>query len=117
MLKSLDFVMLHVPNVETARAFYTEKLGFGIADQQPGFVQFERGAGGAIFAVVQSETTPSYAGFELWWDVADADATYADLTGKGVPALMPPTDMPFGRAFTLQDPFGHELHFFAPQEA
>lgn len=113
MLKSLDFVLLHVPNVETARVFYTEKLGLGIADENPVFVQFERANGGAIFAVQQSETAQPAEGVELWWDVVDADATYADLTGKGVASLMPPTDLPFGRAFIVHDPFGHKLHFFA----
>ena len=28
MLLGLNFVMLHVPDIEQARAFYTEKLGF-----------------------------------------------------------------------------------------
>ena len=52
MILGLDFVMLHVPNLEQARSFYTEKMGFAIEDQQPGFVQFKQHEGmGAIFAL------------------------------------------------------------------
>ena len=39
MLLGLDFVMLHVPDLEQARAFYSEKLGFAVEGQQPGLLR------------------------------------------------------------------------------
>ncbi len=33
MLLGLNFVMLHVPDIEQARTFYTEKLGMVVEDQ------------------------------------------------------------------------------------
>ena len=42
MLLGLNFVMLHVPDIQKARAFYTEKLGFVVEDEQPTFVQFKQ---------------------------------------------------------------------------
>jgi catechol 2,3-dioxygenase-like lactoylglutathione lyase family enzyme len=33
MILGLDFVMLHVPDIELARTFYTEKMGFAVEDQ------------------------------------------------------------------------------------
>jgi len=32
MIAGLDFVMLHVPDIEQSRTFYTEKLGFAVED-------------------------------------------------------------------------------------
>ena len=42
MVQGLSFVIVHVPDVAAARAFYTEKLGFAVDAEQPGFVQFAR---------------------------------------------------------------------------
>lgn len=113
MLKTLDFVLVFVPDIEAAKTFYTEKLGLRIDDQSPDFVQFARPNGGAVFAAQQQADAAAYSGAQLWWAASDIDATYAALTDKGVTSIMPPTDMPFGRIFILQDPFGHKLHFFS----
>src|SRR2546423_3224986 len=52
LMIGLNFVMLYVPDIEQARAFYTEKLGFVVEAQQPTFVQFKQNAGmGALFAL------------------------------------------------------------------
>ena len=66
MLLGLNFVMLHVPDIEQARAFYTEKLGFVVEDQNPTFVQFKQNAGmGAIFALTCLHTRVLNSGG--WW--------------------------------------------------
>src|SRR6266702_5500639 len=104
MLLGLNFVMLHVPDIEQARAFYTEKLGMVMEDQQSGFVQFKQNAGmGAIFALSEQAGVSPHQGVELWWMVDNADATYARLVSIGVESLSQPTDKPFGRAFTIKD--------------
>src|SRR2546423_5338847 len=103
MLLGLNFVMLYVPDIEQARAFYTEKLGLVVEDQQPGFVQFKQHAGmGAIFALEEDASASPYQCVELWWMVDNADATYATLVSNGVESANQPTDEPFGRAFTVK---------------
>jgi predicted enzyme related to lactoylglutathione lyase len=115
MLLGLNFVMLPVPDIEQARAFYTEKLGLIVEDQQPGFVQFKQQAGmGAIFALEEKSDAIPHQGIELWWMVDKADATYAALVSYGVEAVSQPTDEPFGRAFTIKDPAGNTLNMFQP---
>ena len=115
MLLGLNFVMLHVPDIEQARAFYTEKLGLFVEDQQPGFVQFKQHAGmGAIFALEEDAGASPYQGVELWWMVDNADATYATLVSNGVENASQPTDEPFGRAFTVKDPAGNRINMFQP---
>src|SRR6266705_1241579 len=115
MLLGLNVVMLHVPDIEQARAFYTEKLGVVVEGQQPGFVQVKQHAGmGAIFALQEQAGVSPRQGVELWWMVDNADATYATLVSNGVKTVSQPADEPFGRAFTLKDPAGNSINMFQP---
>jgi lactoylglutathione lyase len=115
MLLGLNFVMLHVPDIEQARVFYTEKLGFAVEDQQPGFVQFKQHAGmGAIFALQEHADVSPHEGVELWWMVDNADTTYATLVSKDVQIVSQPSDEPFGRALTIKDPAGNIINMFQP---
>ena len=113
MILGLDFVMLHVPNVEQARTFYIEKMGFAVEDQQPGFVQFKQHEGkGAIFALQEATGAAPHKGVELWGIVDNADATYATLVSHDVEIVSQPSDQPFGRAFSIKDPAGNILNIF-----
>ncbi|HEY1387520.1 MAG TPA: VOC family protein [Ktedonobacterales bacterium] len=113
MNSGLQFVVRHVTDVDAARAFYTEKMGFEVEAEQPGFVQFKAPAG-APFAISLASADPVAAELpsgqseplELWWYVDDADAAYAELRAKDVEIVFPPKDMPFGRAFAVKDPSG-----------
>lgn len=109
MLQGLNFVMVHVSDVAAARAFYTEKLGFAVEDEHPGFVQFKQPGSGAAFAIGQL-TGPADERIELWWFVDDADAAHAALAKQGVEIVIPPHDEPFGRAFAVKDPVGNTLY-------
>ena len=111
MLQGLQFVMVHVADVQQARAFYSEKLGFVVEDEQPDFVQF-KAPQGATLAIAKGEVKPTAEGegIELWWFVDDADATYAELVAKDVQVGSQPIDEPFGRTFSLKDPAGNSLY-------
>ena len=111
MLQGLNFILLHVTDIEKATAFYTEKLGLVIEDQQPGFVQFKQPMGqGATFALSSEGDGTPVQNVELWWFVDDADATYADFAAKGVPMAQSLKDEPFGRTFAIKDPAGNTLY-------
>ncbi len=109
MIQGLNFVMTHVDGVAAARAFYTEKLGFAVENEAPGFVQF-KAPSGASYALGLPTGAPGEEAVELWWFVDDADATHADLAAKGVETVTPPHDEPFGRAFAIKDPSGNTLN-------
>ena len=116
MILGLDFVMLHVPNLEQARTFYTEKMGFAVEDQQPGFVQFKQREGmGAIFALQEDAGAAAHKGVELWWIVDNADASYATLVSRDVEIVDQASDQPFGRAFSIKDPAGNMINMFRPR--
>jgi len=111
MLQGLNFVLLHVTDIEQATAFYTGKFGLVIEAQQPGFVQFKQPMGqGAAFALSSEGDGAPIQNVELWWYVDDADATYADLTAKDVPVAQSLKDEPFGRTFAIKDPSGNTLY-------
>jgi predicted enzyme related to lactoylglutathione lyase len=116
MLQSLNFVLVHVPNLMEARRFYTGTLGLVIEAEQPGFVQFKRPDGsGATFALLEDATASPFQHVELWWAVEDVDATHAALVARGVAITDPPTDMPFGRTLGINDPAGNTLHLWRPR--
>ena len=104
-----------MPNLEQAQAFYTEKMGFSVEDQQPGFVQFKQNQGrGAIFALQEDEGAAPHEGVELWWIVDNADVTYSTLVSHDVEIVSQPSDQPFGRAFSIKDPAGNMINMFQP---
>lgn len=111
MLGNLDFVMLHVPSIDEVLPFYTEQLGMTLADQMPGFVQFNRD-GGAIFAISSEPTESQGSPVELWWLVSNADELHDTLASRGVEIVAPPSDQPFGRAFEVKDPAGNIIRMF-----
>lgn len=115
METNLDFVLLHVPDLAAARAFYTEKLGLAVEDENPAFIQFRR-PNGAVFALQADPDATPHTGVELWWLVPDADAAHDTLTARDVAIAAPLADQPFGRIFSIADPAGNILSFFAPRK-
>ena len=111
MLQGLQFVLVHVPDVQQAHAFYTEKLGFVVETESPDFVQY-KAPQGATLALAKGEPKPTAEGegIELWWFVDDADATYAELVAKEVQIGREPINEPFGRTFSIKDPAGNTLY-------
>jgi predicted enzyme related to lactoylglutathione lyase len=106
MLSGPNFVIRNVRDLDGTRRFYTEKLGFDVEAEQPGFVQFAK-TGGATYALVGStegETT------EIWWNVDNVDATQEQLRANGVEIVKPPKDEPFGRTLVIRDGAGNTLY-------
>jgi catechol 2,3-dioxygenase-like lactoylglutathione lyase family enzyme len=113
---NLDFVVLNVPDLAAARAFYTGKLGLEVEAESPEFIQFRR-ASGAVFALQPDTDATSYSGLELWWHVENADQAHDELAAKGIPIAEPLTDRPFGRVFAVSDPAGNILRFLQPRQS
>jgi predicted enzyme related to lactoylglutathione lyase len=117
LTNGLQFVLIHVADLDTARAFYIEKFGLTIQAEQPGFVQFAQPGGqGAWFALsAEDPNARSFSDPELWWYVDDADAACAQLAQRGVEIAEQPHDMPFGRVFTIHDPAGNTIYMLQPR--
>lgn len=65
-----------------ARRFYSEKLGLEPAEERPGGLLYRCGAG--TFALFESAGSASGTHTQMGWEVADVDATVAELRSRGV---------------------------------
>jgi predicted enzyme related to lactoylglutathione lyase len=110
MLNGPTFVIRNVRDIDGTRRFYTDKLGFRVAAEQPGFVQFAA-TGGAAYALAAN---PDGEATEVWWNVDDVDATEEQARARGVEIVQPPTNMPFGRTLVIRDAAGNNLYLLQP---
>jgi catechol 2,3-dioxygenase-like lactoylglutathione lyase family enzyme len=108
----LELVAVPVSDVDRAKAFYTEKIGFNLDhDHQVSddlrFVQLTPPGSACSISIGQglTEATPgSVQGLQLV--VADIEAAHAELTGRGVDAGEV-QDFPWGRFIFFADPDGN----------
>lgn len=115
-----NLVILHVDSPERSAAFYAGLLGRDPIEASPTFAMFALESGGRLGLwsrhTVEPAATPP-GGVELAFMVVDLDAVFADWASRGLRIVQPPTDMDFGRTFVAQDPDGHRLRAFVPEEA
>lgn len=108
----LELVAVPVSDVDRAKAFYTEKIGFNLDhDHQVSddlrFVQLTPPGSACSISIGQglTEATPgSVQGLQLV--VADIEAAHAELTGRGVDAGEV-QDFPWGRFIFFADSDGN----------
>lgn len=118
MIKGIKFINIPVADQQRALAFYTDKLGFTVATNQPmgpdGVRWIELKIPGAETRV--SLFTPpghenrigTFAPLSLWAD--DVPATYELLRTRGVEFLAPPKKEPWGTSVIFKDSEGNQLH-------
>jgi catechol 2,3-dioxygenase-like lactoylglutathione lyase family enzyme len=77
---------LAVTDIDRARTFYTETLGFPIAQESEGGILFTSGQGTAFF-VYPSQFAGTNKATAMTINVEDFDGAIAELRGKGVELL------------------------------
>jgi catechol 2,3-dioxygenase-like lactoylglutathione lyase family enzyme len=125
MMNQLTFASLQVPNLEVSIAFYTDKLGFEVAETNPQACVFKYNQGQASFAIRTPleplEGRELGIGVALWFAVDEnVDDLRAQFIDRSIPSVGPVIATPFGRAFHLTDPDGYKLTFLetkAPSHA
>jgi catechol 2,3-dioxygenase-like lactoylglutathione lyase family enzyme len=93
-----SYATLPAADLDRARHFYEETLGFVPADVQPGGVRYEA-AEGARFLVFPSSGRASGSHTQMGFRVADIEAEVADLRSRGV--VFEAYDMPAFDAKTM----------------
>jgi predicted enzyme related to lactoylglutathione lyase len=109
-----DFISLQVRDLDTAAAFYEERLGLRRAPASlPGAAVF---ASEPIpFAVrellpgTDLDAGQPGLGIAVWVKVDGAQALHDQLTEHGVRIVTAPFDGPFGRTFAVSDPDGYVI--------
>jgi catechol 2,3-dioxygenase-like lactoylglutathione lyase family enzyme len=73
---------LPAQDLERARTFYAEKLGLHPIEERPGGLRYR--CGNSYFVVFASTGAASGTHTQMGWEVADLDATVAELRARGV---------------------------------
>ena len=116
--KGISAITLFVEDLAATRAFYLEVFGLAVHFEDEASVVFNFGntlinlltVGEAPALIGPAPVAPPEAGsrFQFTIDVADVDATCAELARRGVELLNGPMDRPWGiRTACFRDPAGH----------
>ncbi|HEX5053358.1 MAG TPA: VOC family protein [Planctomycetota bacterium] len=116
MIKAIKFVGVPVRDQQRALDFYTQKLGFRVITDQP-FGPEQRwielgvgrtGAGIALFTPPGHEDRiGTFTGISLLCD--DVQATWRELSAKGVKFSQEPQVAEWGTSAMLMDPDGNQF--------
>ena len=112
MEMKLELVAVPVSDVDRAKAFYTDQVGFNLdydhaVNETLRFVQLTPPGSACSIAIgtgLTDKTPGSVSGLQLV--VTSADDAYAELVGRGV-AASPVQEFPWGRFTFFQDPDGN----------
>lgn len=114
MITHVKFVSIPAHNQERALKFYTEKLGFRVLTDQPTgeggqrWIELSIGGADTRFVIFTMDgTTPGQFQGALACD--DVDATYRQLSARGVEFTTPPTKQPWGSYCVMKDSEGNSF--------
>ena len=116
MITHLKFVGIPTRDQDRALAFYTEKLGFKVVTDQPmgpGQRWIELRVGNSESRVVlftpDGHEDRIGTSFNGAFACDNVDATYAELTARGVEFTGPPKKEPWGTFAVFKDPDGNQF--------
>ena len=121
MSAQLGLVMVLVPDMPRAKAFYTELLGYEVVQALSSPAEdflFLHSKTGSPNIALQDANKETYGvpvergGIILGFAVEDADAVYRDWQSKSVEILGEVGDMGAGRMFTAKDPAGNYIQVY-----
>jgi len=116
MLKRLKFVSIPVRDQDRALEFWTRKIGFQVATDQPmgngqRWIELRvpgGGAGLALFTPPEHESRiGTFQGISFVAD--DVERTHRELTERGVQFAQPPKKESWGWSAIFQDPDGNSF--------
>lgn len=105
LLRKVDAVTFHVPDLDAGLGFYVDALGHEVRWRNDTIGQ-------AAVALPESDTEivlTTAHGYEPNWLVHSADDAAARMESGGGKVLAPPFDIPVGRVAVVEDPFGNVL--------
>lgn len=114
MITQLKFVSIPVSDQDRALAFYTEKLGFDISTDQPmgpgkRWIELRIASAGTRVVLFTSDGQEDRIGsfFNGSFACDNVEATYRQLSQRGVEFIEPPTVQPWGSFAKFRDPDGN----------
>ena len=121
IFRGINVVSIQVPDLDRAREFYRDTLGFGepLYDlPEAGWIEFASGGASGNVAVTSAE--PGWApstGTTLVLDVEDCHTACAELRARGVRCDDPVVFPGYVTFCSFHDPFGNRLQMCGPAPA
>ena len=116
MIKAVKFVSVYVSDQDRALAFYTQKLGFTVATDQPmgpdaRWIELRiPGAETGVVIVKPMMPENRVGGFmNLAFVADDVHRTYEELSARGVAFTQPPRTESWGTGAIFKDPDGNQF--------
>ena len=116
MITHVKFVSIPVGDPERALKFYTEKLGFKVATDQPmgagqRWIELRIGAAQTRFVLFTMPGEEARIGSQMNMSIAcdDVEATYRQLSERGVEFESPPQKQPWGTYTIMKDSEGNRF--------
>jgi predicted enzyme related to lactoylglutathione lyase len=116
MIRRVKFIGIPVADQDRALAFYTEKLGFTVVTDQPmgpgkRWIEVKPPKGETGIALFTPDGHESRIGTfaNTSWECDDVEATYKDLSAKGVQFAKPPEKAPWGTYAIMRDSEGNQI--------
>jgi len=124
-LRSLDYTVLIVEELDRSVRFYTEVLGIPLKHRAPDYAQlatentrlalYTREAMSRTLDQPLARPDPDAPGFEIGFLVPDVERAFEALTSAGAIGVQEPTTRPWGqRTAYLRDPDGHLIELAQP---
>jgi len=120
-MRRLEFASLQVRDLEISKEFYTQKLGFELAEiKNPDAVIFKFSKGDASFAIRKPlenlDNKELGNGVSVWFAIDEKiEDLQARFVENGVSILGTVMETPFGKALHVKDPDGYKLTFLEPR--
>ncbi len=116
---TLHEIILYLRDLDAARGFYSDLLGFPVVYESDWFLSFRTAPNVHISCNGRREDHAARGtgggGVLVEFRVADVDTTFCDLRRLGVPFEFEPEDKPWGlRACGTRDPEGYPVWFSTP---
>jgi catechol 2,3-dioxygenase-like lactoylglutathione lyase family enzyme len=122
-IRNIDYVILLCDDMDAARKFYSDVMGFQLLEDQPDWIKFRVGSSiltlrprGPWLTWHDGAKSPGSAAIQLAFlvDPAQVDECHAELLDKGVEILDPPRDQDFGhRTLFFRDPEANIIEIYA----
>jgi predicted enzyme related to lactoylglutathione lyase len=107
LLKSVESIVLFVPDIRAAAEWYSRLLGSEVRFENPDFAFVRAGAVTLGFHPADAKCPGGIGGTSVYWEVEDLDSSIAVLVSRGARLHRGPGRTDFGaRVALLVDPFG-----------
>ena len=114
----LDYIELAVDDLERAKTFYADALGWSFNDYGPGYagIRNPRSEGDELGGLSAEAVATRGEGVLALLRTDDADAALARVLAAGATIHTQPYEFPGGRRFLFRDPFGNVLGIYETAE-